>query len=291
MKNLTLIVPVLATFIIACDDTTEQVDVNDTTQTSREISPADEAFAQRAAYVTRSAVVVDIASRAARLQHEAMESIAAMNCDIQFQETLSATDGSCDALGDEALVIDINNCETEAGDQFDISISVSAEGISSAFALASSAGMSAQDFLASMTTRSLDIQVDTGSDYSIFACGHAGESGLKGILSQDLEIIDPDGGYTSYALESIGHGIGNERANQHVSLQMTDSSNPQSDVDHIDLSIALTGNARLTPQRGVAKLPGAKGNRLLFRQHLSNNNSVLFQSPFRYQSVVEIPML
>ena len=128
-ENLALIVPVPATFTIACDDSQQQIDVADTTQTSRDLTESEVAFAERATYITRAATVVDIASRAARLQPEALDTLDALGCDITMPEELSTADGSCDETGTDVFVIDVTNCTSDYGDSFDMSIAVGGEGM------------------------------------------------------------------------------------------------------------------------------------------------------------------
>lgn len=289
MKNLALIVPVLATFTIACDDSQQQIDVADTTQTSRDLTESEVAFAERATYITRAATVVDIASRAARLQPEALDTLDALGCDITIPEELSTADGSCDETGTDVFVIDVSNCTTDHGDSFDMSIAVGGEGTAAAFALASAAGLTAEDYLAGLNERATDIMIDTGDDYQISACGITGESGLRSIAEQRIDVVDADGEFVTYASSSTRNGVFDERSERRATLRMTDASQPQHEAAEIELNVRSEGSSGLTPESGVAVL--GENRRIVFRKNLTRNNNVMFQSVFRYQEVVEVPTL
>ena len=291
MKNLALILPVLATFTIACDATEQPLDITDTTNTSREVDEDAAASAQRTTYVTRSATVINLLSRAARQDVEALETLHAMGCEIEVPESLSATDGSCVDVGDAAFTIDISGCETPSGDTFDGTVSVGGDGIAEAFALASGSGQTAEDFLAMSNEHPLQIEIDTGSDYSIDSCGFIGRNGLKTVSEQEIDIQDPSGGYVNYNMMTNSHGLFNPRAVQRISLELHHASQPENEADRIDLTVRARGETSLTPESGYATVSGADASRIIFRRHLSKENRVLVQSTFSHNGVVEIPML
>ena len=290
MKHLALMIPVFTTLTIACDDTQESFDNAHEMHTARTIEVESLAAAAHATYVTRAVSLVDIASRAARLQVEAIQTLEDFGCDISIPTALSSVDGACEEVGDDAFVLDITDCETDTGDRFDMTISVGGEDIEAAFALAKSTGMPASDFLRFRTERALDIVIDTGRNYQIESCGVAGERGLRAIATQSIELTNPDGDYVTYSASSVRNGAFTTRAVQNATLELIDASQPAQEASNIEFSIGGTGTMSLMPEAGVAHFSGKNAHRVMFRRHLTKKNTVVYQSD-RNRILVGVPEL